>query len=335
MVLNGLRSWLIPCLFLVLLLGACDGGREAEQPVTVKEKLSIMSTPQDLSALLYIAEEKGFFSKNGLEVTIVDGTSGVESGKKLVNGEVDIAMMTDFAFAKLSSDNEELIILGSIAEAYNSELVARKDRGILKPSDLKGRIIGLKKGSSLDFYIDMFLTENGISLDDVQKIDTNVNDFVDALLTGKIDALAAWPPHTLNALSGLGDNGVLWDVQGAQRQFWLLTGMKNHLPRQQAITRLLKSLLQAQVYCAGSTTEPAQTLQRRLLLTDQYIDRYLHKFTFKLSLSSDLLSSLEYESRWILNQMDKSSHTLVPDFLDKIYFQGLDEVNPDSVTIIH
>ena len=55
---------------------------------------------------------------------------------------------------------------------------------------------------------------------------------------------------------------------------------------------------------------------------------------FSLSLDQSLISTMEAETRWMITN-NLTNQTVVPDFLNNIYFEGLDSVKPESVNIIH
>jgi NitT/TauT family transport system substrate-binding protein len=60
----------------------------------------------------------------------------------------------------------------------------------------------------------------------------------------------------------------------------------------------------------------------------------LPKIEYRLSLDKALLIAMEDEVRWhIKNRYTEAKR--VPNYLDRIYFDALESVNPDAVNIIH
>ena len=57
--------------------------------------------------------------------------------------------------------------MASIGLSTGNKIVARKDRNILKPSDLKGKRIGFSPNTTSDYFLDMFLLANTISRSEV------------------------------------------------------------------------------------------------------------------------------------------------------------------------
>ena len=56
-------------------------------------------------------------------------------------------------------------------------------------------------------------------------------------------------------------------------------------------------------------------------------------FTFEISLNQSLLVALEAEARWAIKYKLTES-TEVPNYLDYIYIDALEELKPEAVTII-
>ena len=57
------------------------------------------------------------------------------------------------------------------------------------------------------------------------------------------------------------------------------------------------------------------------------------EFTFEISLDQSLLINIESEARWAINN-NLTDATEVPNYLDYIYLDALEEVRPNAVTII-
>ena len=55
---------------------------------------------------------------------------------------------------------------------------------------------------------------------------------------------------------------------------------------------------------------------------------------FSLSLEQSLIAAMENEARWMIKN-NLTGRTMVPDFINYIYFNGLTTVKPEAVNIIH
>ncbi len=92
------------------------------------EKITIGATTQELSTLIWIAEEKGYFEENGLDATVKAYDTGIETKNALLAGEVDVADTVDFVISGLGLEGVNIKVLASINTAIIDYIIARKDR---------------------------------------------------------------------------------------------------------------------------------------------------------------------------------------------------------------
>ena len=298
------------------------------------EKLIIGSPLQEISALAYIAEKKGFFSDQGLDVTIRDYDSGVTSVKGLLDGEIDIALTAEYVFVSESFDHSDMKVLAAVADADITEMIARKDRGIHEIGDLRGKKIGVTRKGSAEFVLGTFLTFQGLSLRDVTLVDLPPQALVKGISTGKVDAAITWPPHTLTIKNTLGDKAISWSAQSGHRWYWLaVTTEKAIRDRAPVIRQFLDALLHAERYAKEKEAGAKDIVAKRMSAGNSYISYYWPKHTFAVTLPQGLLLSMEDEARWrIRNSLTFKKE--VPNFLRAIHLGSLESLNRGAVTVI-
>ncbi len=102
-------------------IGGCTRDESKyEGPV---EKLTIASYFGDSGALVYIADNRGYFKANGLDVTIKDYEAGKLAADALMAGKVDISTSAGFVFVSNSFNNPDLKILGTVAVSKTTGLI--------------------------------------------------------------------------------------------------------------------------------------------------------------------------------------------------------------------
>jgi len=100
-------------------------------------------SPQAQFAGYYVAHEKGFYAKHGIDLTILKG--GPESPPLLLLAEG----RTDFASSWLSTglrwraQGHRVINIGQIVQRSALMLIAKKSRHITKPQDMDGKKVSL------------------------------------------------------------------------------------------------------------------------------------------------------------------------------------------------
>ena len=185
------------------------------------EQLRIGVFPDTISALTYIAQEQGFFKRHGLDVSLEKFQTGAFAVNGLISDKVDVATASGFVLALRGFRSPDLQAVAAISSTDIVELVARRDRGITKPKDLRGKLIGVTKTTIAEFFLSTFLSFNGILPGEVRTVDLKPSDFVKALTEGKIDAAVCFPPWD-TVKRNLAQNGVSWPIQGGQDYYLLL-----------------------------------------------------------------------------------------------------------------
>lgn len=328
-------------LALTLLLALAGGGyywyavrwspaRYAGQRV----KIAIGVNNSELSTLVWIANDKGYFREHGLEATVTGYQSGIYAMEALLAGQVDLAAFSDFVFVqKLLSGKENLRILAVIAETLNQEVVVRQDRGILRPGDLKGKKVAVAQGTSGEFFLGVFLTLHGLSLEDLEVIDTKPVDMEAALTAGQVDAVVTWEPYLFAIKTHLGEQVKGWRDQSS-RYFWLLGTTSEVIKAQgEALGRVFGALAQAEAFVKQQERQAKDMMRRRLGFGEPYAEHSWAQGKYALSLDQGLLLHLEDQARW-LRPRHLSGPREIPNFLDYLNVEELQRAAPQAVKII-
>ena len=296
------------------------------------EKVRLSAYLGEFSGLIWIAENKGYFKDNGLDVTIKTRQSGVEAMQDLLDGSADISDEAEFVAVAQSFDRNDFKILASIDSISAMYTVARKDHGIGQISDLKGKKIGVTKGSQAEFFLGTFLTFNNLNLSDVQIIFLTPAEIKSKIASGEIDAALTWQPYVYQIKKNLGENGIAWPAQSGQEFSFLLTGSKELVEkRPQVVERFLKAMLQAEQVDAK---EQQVILKNRLNDEQSYIQEIWPNNDFQVELNQKLMPFMEDEARFeIENKL--TDKTEIPDYFNFIYFNALEKIKLEAMTIIH
>ena len=189
------------CLLLALPLAAL-----AQAPLPIR----IGAANATDHAAAFIGVEKGIFAKHGLDAKIVMYQTGPEMINGLLNGQQDVNIMGSIPFLAGVSRDQPLVLIGHLHGdatrqyyADNNSIVASAASGI-KEKDikaLKGRKIGLPRGTGAEGYLIGVLAENGLKITDVTLINIQPSNQATALRQGDVDAIAAWEPWATTAVA--------------------------------------------------------------------------------------------------------------------------------------
>jgi len=158
--------------------------------------------------IVFIAQAKGFFAKNGIDAKVVTRQTGGALTKSLRAGEMDYAPA---AFTNLPAALEKGMkvkaFVGYTGASYVKStsdnfvgIAARAGSGIKSLKDLKGKKLGVTFASTGDLYLRTILRKNGITKRDYNRINTRPPSLVAVLDTGGVDAIVAWEPNLTRAL---------------------------------------------------------------------------------------------------------------------------------------
>jgi len=147
-------------LFVFALIGALTIAETATAADKLRLSYSAVNATQ---ALLWVAQEKGFFAKHGLEGELLYINSGTMNIAALVGGSVQIAGGGPVSIeARLRG--VKLLILGNPLPWLASNLIVHPD--IKAIPDLAGKLAGISRfGSSTDQGFRYLFRKNGLNVD--------------------------------------------------------------------------------------------------------------------------------------------------------------------------
>jgi NitT/TauT family transport system substrate-binding protein len=149
---------------------------------------------------VWMADEKGFFEEEGLNITYQLFPSGTTALVSFRVGEGDILLGGDFPGLQYWVQNDKNYrLIAAIDRDPSSYLVtARKE--ITSGEDLRGKKIATRVGSTVDWFMSVYLEAHGMTKDDVEVINLDGQVMPAALCQGDIDAFFFWQPYNDTAI---------------------------------------------------------------------------------------------------------------------------------------
>ena len=297
------------------------------------EKITVGVEKSLLPALVWIAEDNGYFTENGVEVTIKEYDSGRVALKAMLDeGGLDMVTVTQTPVMFNSFDRSDFAIVSAIVSSYNEiTVLARRDRGITKAGDLRGKKVGMTKGSSGQYFLDLFLSNNNLQLSEVEKVDLPTSQLVSNLTTGSVDAISTWNPHLYNAQKVLGGESIIFPTRKILRVDFYFVPNKNFLQNHsETITRFLQALTQAETFIKEDKDEAVSIVSKRLGLDSAFVVSVWDDYQFGLFLDQTIIQTLENEAAWAI-QNKLTGKTEVPDYHAFISVDALTKVAPEKV----
>jgi NitT/TauT family transport system substrate-binding protein len=159
---------------------------------------------------VFIAMEQGIFEKHGLKVELVSFNSGVDAANAVVSNQVSAHAVNTFVdlfnLEARSPGRIKVFALQRLsADAYSEALLARKDSGIQKVEDLKGKKIGITPGAFTETIVQEAYKEKIDLRKEANFVTLAPNLQVSALESGQIDALVTYEPYmTMTVMKDVG-----------------------------------------------------------------------------------------------------------------------------------
>src|SRR5579875_1693077 len=173
--MNAKRQFcLVTGIILLLMLSACGAGGTSSGPTTSNGKIQLKIMVGGLSKQLYLpnmlTQRLGYFSQEGLDVTLIDEASGQSSEDEVLAGQVDAGSGSYNHTIELQAAGKQMecVVQLDIAPGEAEVVSAKEANQIHSVADLKGKNLGVTElGSGTQTLTTALLHNAGISASQV------------------------------------------------------------------------------------------------------------------------------------------------------------------------
>ncbi|TCP96224.1 putative hydroxymethylpyrimidine transport system substrate-binding protein [Cricetibacter osteomyelitidis] len=168
-----------------------------------KEKITLLLDwfVNPVHATMVVAQQKGFFAEQGLEVEMVEPADPSAPPKLVAAGQADISMDYQPNLYMQIDEGLPLVRIATLVSTPLNSLVVLEDSHIQQLSDLKGKKIGYSVSGFESALLGTMLKSSGVSTDEVEMVNVNWS-LSPALITKKVDAvIGAYRCFELNQLN--------------------------------------------------------------------------------------------------------------------------------------
>lgn len=310
--------------------------RAQVRAVTVPlEKLSIALPILPHTAMVHIAEIQGYFTEEGLAVTMLPSSYGVAAIGELTRSTADIAVAGDVPFVIAVMNGDDLGIVANLAAVTDDNvIIARRDHGIAAAADLSGKTIGVSFGSGSSYFLRAYLIRNKLSPDSIALVDLPPDRIVQSLTEGKIDAVATRQPISFGVQSALGANAVTFSGGKDFQATIVMVGRTGFLnAHASAIEKLARAMLKAEGFMHAHPEDTLRLVATWLKADAGMLQKTWGHFEFKVAMPQVQLVALEDEARWAMSR-GYAPRGPVPNFLPHLYLAALTAAWPERVTVL-
>jgi NitT/TauT family transport system substrate-binding protein len=212
------HNWLLAVTIFVvfsLSIAACAPGQQAEDTSLKMGLLPILDILP-----FYVAEQKGYFEAEGINVEFVPVKSAQERDALMQAGEID-GMLNDLISTGLfNRDDVQIQIVATARRAYPESpqfrVLAAPDGDVTSTSDLAGVPIGISQNTIIEYITDRLLEAEGLSPDQIEILEVSAIPVrFEQLMEGQIQAATLPDPLAQGAVAG-GATLVVDDSQYTQ-----------------------------------------------------------------------------------------------------------------------
>jgi len=318
---------------LVCAISACTQRPGEASPEDMTVDLAYATIPH--AALVHIALEKGYFAAQGLTVNPRAFDFGKLALASVFSGKSDLATCADTPIVVAALEGKALGIMAVIATSdRTTALVADRSSGIEHPADLTGKTIGVTKGTSAEFFLELLLLARGVDRTGINIVDMMPAELLPALQDGRIQAATAWSPYLLQLQEALAVQAVtMYGEDFYTEQFYIAGGQEFIQTHPKAMEALMKSFIEAENYIIREPEDAYAIISRHMHAGIDLPRSALSQFRFRIYLDGSAITMLEEETRWAESLSSLNQQTM-PDYMQLIRTEALSAIAPDRVRII-
>lgn len=218
-------------------------------------------------AMFFVAKKKGYFEKQGINVTAIQRGTGSPNAMRLVgNGNADFGFGDLPTLAVARSQDVPVVALAAVNQHSPLGMLALTSKHKLtKPQDLKGLNVGVQPSGSTYIFLKAFLAANGMSMDDIKQSTVNP-PYENYLLLGHVDTVPGYIDAEVPELEAkAGGPGSLSIMQGSDFGYavygsGLFTSQKMNAEHSDVVQRFVNAYMQAFADVIKSPQEAADII---------------------------------------------------------------------------
>lgn len=156
-----------------------------------KVKVGYLHTPA-VDGHIWIGQQNGSFAKHGLDLELVQFTTGLELFQAMIGGSLDM-LATGAVLSNFPARGQGKVFLMNNIEYATAQLWVRED--IKSLADLKGKQISTTTGTTAHVFLDRALRSANVDpAKDVQLVNQRMTEAVTSFISGAVPAVALWVP---------------------------------------------------------------------------------------------------------------------------------------------
>lgn len=144
---------------------------------------------------MHVAEAKGLWKKQGIEVLVINQLGEDEHTAAIENKRVDLGMDMIGNFIGMQQKGSDITIIGELDWSHGGDKILVKD---VKVGTRKGDTIGIYHNDpAVLMLLDRYLTERQLRLADVTLAEYDPEQLTGHFITGRFSTIISYDPHAM------------------------------------------------------------------------------------------------------------------------------------------
>lgn len=272
-------------------LGAA--GLKAFAQAATKVKVGYLHTPA-VDGHIFIGQQLGAFAKQGLDLELIQFTTGLELFQAMIGGSLDV-LATGAVVSNFPARGQGKVFLMNNIEYATAQLWVRDDIKTL--ADLKGKQISTTTGTTAHVFLDRALRSAKLDpAKDVQLVNQRMTEAVTSFVSGAVPAVALWVPFDTVIKQKMPNARKLVDASAFFPEAAIMGGWaaRNDYydKNRPVIAKLVAAWAEANAQITGKPDASAEMLQKA-----QYKDVPLAEFKEQFK-ASKYFTNAEWRTRY-------------------------------------
>ena len=137
---------------------------------------------------ILVAEEKGYFAEQGLQVEVIPPADPADPPKLVAAGAADLAVSYQPQLHLQVHEGLPLLRVGTLVGTPLNCLLVLADGPVKTPADLKGRKVGFSVAGVEEALLSAILAQYGVGFDEIELVNVNWS-LSPALMSEQVDAV--------------------------------------------------------------------------------------------------------------------------------------------------
>lgn len=313
-----------------------DTSKEASKDTSSTEIVAYGVIDPQISAQQIIADKKGYFKEEGLNISNKFIQSGGDMSSLISGGSAQVSFESPYTDIALAANGVGIKIVAPMANIGNTQaVVAGKNANIVNGKDLEGKKVGIPAGAGVMIAIRNMCNELNVDINKIQFVTLSPSDAIAALEKGDIDAMACWEPWISNAQNNGGKllfcglKSYLGDKQGDVNWMNFYTTMqvsdtflKEHPEEVKAMLRALKK---ATDFINENPDEAAEIIAKEINLDATQVKKIMSQNQYQMLYDDKFVNSCDEIANFMKETNNISSKPDFGKYADSSILKSVDE----------